>query len=56
MTRLAIIAEVNPFTEHLVLLIIAVALAGGLLLIILLVAIFLWAALKDRAALAASLS
>jgi len=49
---LAIVAEVNPITEHLVLLIIAVASAGALLLVILLAVMFFWGrAPKDRVAL-----
>jgi hypothetical protein len=43
---LAIVAEVDPLTEHLVLLIIAVASAGVLLLIILLAVMF-WGALVE---------
>jgi hypothetical protein len=42
---LAIVAEVNPITEHLVLLIIAVALAGALLLVVLLAVIF-WGSIR----------
>ena len=45
----AIVAEADPLTEHLVLLIIAVASAGVLLLIILLAVIFLGSARRDRA-------
>jgi membrane protein DedA with SNARE-associated domain len=51
MLMLAIIGEVSPITEHLVLLIIAVASIGALFLIILL-AVLWWSARKDRAALA----
>lgn len=47
MPTLAII-EGEPLTEHLVLLIIAVASAGALLLIILLATIFLGSAKRDR--------
>jgi hypothetical protein len=46
MPMLAIVAEVDPLTEHLVLLIIAVASAGVLLLIILLAVMF-WGALVE---------
>jgi hypothetical protein len=49
MPTLAIVAEVDPLTEHLVLLIIVVAVAGVLLLIILLAMVFLGSAWKDRA-------
>jgi hypothetical protein len=49
MTMLAIVAEVDPITKHLVLLIIAVASAGGLLLIVLLATVF-WGSIRgDRA-------
>jgi hypothetical protein len=46
MLMLAIVEEVDPLTEHLVLLIIAVASAGVLLLIILLAVMF-WGALVE---------
>jgi hypothetical protein len=49
MPTLAIFAEADPLTEHLVLLIIAVASAGILLLIILLAVIFIGGARRDRA-------
>lgn len=49
MTTLAIIAEADPLTEHLVLLTIAVASAGVLLLIILLATLFWGSARRDRA-------
>lgn len=49
MPMLVIFAEVDPLTEHLVLLIIAVASAGVLLLIILLAVIFLGSARRGRA-------
>lgn len=49
MPTLAIVAEVDPITEHLVLLIIAVASAGALLLIILLATVFWGSARRDRA-------
>jgi hypothetical protein len=49
MPVLVIFAEADPITEHLVLLIIAVASAGFLLLIILLAVIFLGGARRDRA-------
>lgn len=49
MPTLAIVAEADPLTEHLVLLIIAVASAGVLLLIILLTTLF-WGSIRgDRA-------
>jgi hypothetical protein len=48
MPTLAIVAEADPITEHLVLLVIAVASAGILLLIILLAAMFLGSARTDR--------
>jgi hypothetical protein len=46
---LAIIAEVDPITEHLVLLIIAVASAGALLLIVLLATVFWGSGWRGRA-------
>jgi hypothetical protein len=49
MPTLAIFAEADPLTEHLVLLIIAVALAGGLLLIILLATVF-WGSIREHRA------
>ena len=49
MPTLAIVAEVDPITEHLVLLIIAVASAGVVLLIILLATLFWGSARRDRA-------
>lgn len=49
MPTLAIVAEMDPITGHLVLLIIAVASAGALLLIILLATILLGGARRDHA-------
>jgi hypothetical protein len=49
MPTLATAAEADPLTEHLVLLIIAVASAGVLLLVILLTVTFLGSARGDRA-------
>jgi hypothetical protein len=49
MTTLAIVAEADPLTEHLVLLIIAVASAGILLLVVLLAALFWGSARGGRA-------
>lgn len=46
---LAMIAEVNPITDHLVLLIIAVASAGAVLIVIFLAVMFFWGRVpKDR--------
>lgn len=50
MSTLAILAEVDPITQHLALLIIAVASAGAVLLIVLLATIFLGSARRNRAA------
>jgi hypothetical protein len=49
MSTLAIFAEADPLTEHLVLLIVAVASAGVLLLIVLLAVIFIGSAKKGSA-------
>ena len=48
MPTLAVVAEADPLTEHLVLLVIAVASAGVLLLVILLAAFFWGSARRDR--------
>ncbi len=48
MPTLAIVAEADPLTEHLVLLIIAIASAGVLLLIILLAVMFWGSAKRSR--------